>query len=122
MVEEKAPSGRGIALTLWLSGYSVAVVVVEVLLAVHAVGELDRGRMLPVAVVLGMVALLGEAAALTGLWFWRRWGVGLLAGCVVVQVVAGLMAEVNGGIIAARIVLACALVFMLIPRWERLRG
>ncbi|MGC7096474.1 hypothetical protein ACPZ19_17490 [Amycolatopsis lurida] len=117
-----APAGRGVALTLWLSGYSAAVLTVGVLLAVHAADELDHGRMLTVPVVLGMVALIGEAAALTGLWFWRRWGVTLLAVCVVVQVVAGLMGEVNGGVIAARIVLACALVFMLMPRWEHLRN
>ncbi|AXB42524.1 hypothetical protein A4R43_08275 [Amycolatopsis albispora] len=122
VVEEKAPAGRGVALTLWLLCYSAAVLAVGIVLAVHAAGELGEGRMLPVPVVLGVVALLGEAAALTGLWLWRRWGVSLLTGCVVVQVVAGLMGEVGGGVIAARIVLTCGLVFMLIPRWDRLRN
>jgi uncharacterized membrane protein (DUF2068 family) len=115
--ETEARLKRGIAL---LAFYALGAVLSAVLLALAWADYAEHGKQIPPVLPLSVFSALLQLIAVTGLWYRRKWGLYLIGVLATLGLPLELAHRTPALIICLRIVLVCALAFIVVPYWERI--
>lgn len=119
----KHPGGarrRGADLVILLFGYAGVVIGTGVAFAAGLLDEVEHGGEPTTVQILYPFALLLALIGVAGLWLWRKWGAWAFGFAAAAGLVLDISVGLTGLLVAARVVLAGALGFVLLPYWDRM--
>ena len=118
--ETDARPRRGVALVVILAFYTLGAITSGVLLAMAWADYAEHGRRIPPVLLLSVFSALLQLIAVTGLWFWRKWGLYLIGILAALGLPLDLAYGTPALIVCLKIVLVCALAFIVVPYWDRM--